>query len=100
MKRELFEQALDKIPDIIAKLCAFEGLTSKYIIEHVRKYTPYGSLCEKSDFVIDEYEMQRHIEKAMKMPGFSVENNGEAITVTRLMKDKSKYIVTYRLAEL
>ncbi len=103
MNKKLFDQAVEKIPEVIAKLKSYEAGGEEMILATVREYTRYGSMCSKNAFVISVPEMINHIQRAKRMPECEVimpdyddPNNELYVTIKRTLRSGGYYIAEYK----
>lgn len=96
MKREMFSEAMNQIPGIVAEIADWNGIRrlENTIKETVCEYTPSGVMCGRSDFLIDEDDLLDHIAKAKKKH-YDIVITDTSVTIRRNMSDASYYIATY-----
>ena len=98
MDKRLFDKALSKVPEAVAKMSNYYGVDKFFYKETVNEYTPSGTLWTKNYFTVTEYDLFDHINRA-KRKGFAVDIADTVVTITRVMSDNSKYVVTYEPCE-
>ena len=103
MKIELFNKAIDKIPNVVAQLAAYEEGKEEMILETVCEYSNHGTLWSKSSFVCSEPEMMDHLEQAKRradceiiLPDYDDPKNDLYFSVKRTLNDGRYFIAEYK----
>lgn len=93
MTREMFDKALDKIPEVVAKMAAHYQEEGMYI-EVVERFTSSGSMYSRDTFVVSEATLLDHVQRAHRK-GFDVEVHDTLVQVVRHLSDGEKIVVKY-----
>lgn len=93
---EAYYTLLDKIPQVVAQIKQWEGITNKQLFaETVCEYTRSGSLFSKSSFCVDEDDILDHIKQAKKRADCTIDVTDASVVITRSVKDGTKFVATY-----
>ena len=98
MDKRLFDNALSRVPDVVAKMSNYYGVDKFFYKETVNEYSSSGTLWSKRHFTVTEYDLFDHINTA-KRKGFTIDIADTVVTITRVLSDNSKYVVTYEPCE-
>lgn len=92
MTREMFQAALDKIPQLVAEIAEYNG--EEMWIEILRDITPFGTCLSEQPFVLAPLQVKDHLRRASRM-NCEIEQFDDHIEVTRHMSDGSRFEVCY-----
>lgn len=98
MTREMFQKATDLIPELVAKIKAYEEDGESDIwIQHVKLYTQNDSLFTQDKHVLTDVDVLNHLRKAERFSDDEAigEIYDDHITVRRFLKDGCYYVVDY-----
>lgn len=93
MTREMFDKALDKIPEVVANMAAHYQEEGMYI-EVAERFTSSGSMYSRDTFVVSEATLLDHVQRARRK-GFDVEVHDTLVQVVRHLSDGEKIVVKY-----
>ena len=93
MTREMMQAALDKVPELVAKMSAYYHEEGMYV-EVCEWYTSRGTMYNRDAFVITEATLIDHIERAHRK-GFEISVTDEVVEVVRNLSDGERIVVRY-----
>lgn len=100
MDRELYQKAVEMIPDVVAKLLVHEGIRALAYVETVKGYSQTGTLYSIDHFHISETELLNHIAQAKKQSDCTIEVLDTKVTVSRSLPDGRTLVAEYRPADI
>lgn len=95
MTTQMIEQARSKIPDVVAKMVAYErGTDDGLYKETVKECNADGKVLHTDYYTVWEAELLNHIKRAMKMH-MDVNVADDKVTIRRELSHGRYYLVEY-----